>query len=84
LEDDEMNFPHVTFLKSDGAQEQRAAYGREQQDGRAPRLLLFDSAAGKAGRYALYPYCETHSLAWESGDVCPLCHAEMEARLERI
>lgn len=79
-----MDFPHVTFLKSDGATEQRAAYGREQQDGRTTRLLLFDSAAGKAGRYALYPYCETHRLAWESGNLCPRCQAEVEARLEQV
>jgi len=79
-----MDFPHVTFLKSDGATEQRAAYGREQQDGRTTRLLLLDPSAGKAGRYALYPYCETHRLAWESGDVCPRCQAEVEARLKRI
>jgi hypothetical protein len=79
-----MDFPRVAFVKSDGAQEQRAAYGREQQDGRTTRLLLLDPSAGRAGRYALYPYCETHSLAWESGDVCPRCRAEVEARLERI
>lgn len=80
-----MDFPHVTFLKSDGAQEQRAAYGREQSaSGHITRLLLLDPSAGKAGRYALYPYCETHRLAWESGDVCPRCQAEVEARLERV
>jgi len=82
-----MDFPRVTFLKSDGTQQERVAYAREkqEQDGRPPRLLLFDPSAGKVGRYALYPYCETHCLAWESGDVCPRCQAEkVEARLEQV
>ncbi|MCX7756093.1 MAG: hypothetical protein N2117_12760 [Anaerolineales bacterium] len=75
-------FPTVPFLTRQGALEERMAFGRNRENGEI-RLLLLDPAGGKAGRYALYPYCEIHHLAREDGP-CPRCQSEIQNRLQSI
>lgn len=64
-----MNYPlKIVFLKQD-KQEERLAFGREVQDGRTIRVLIYEPN-GK--RYLLVNWCEAHGVGHEE-ETCPLC-----------
>lgn len=76
-------FPTVELYLTDGGRATCHAFGRETV-GTRERLLLGVPNGGRVWRYALYPYCRTHNIAWEAGEHCPLCQEEIQARLKAV